>query len=55
MKKMSDNMLGYFSLESMKSFSKAEKFKSKLENAGYSVVTMPHGFNGVKIIGKRYR
>lgn len=40
-----------FILDSEKSFCLAEKFKAKLENKGFRVITKCYGFNGVRITG----
>lgn len=40
-----------FILDSASAFKKAEAFKSRLENKGFSVVTESYGFNDVRIKG----
>lgn len=42
-----------FILDSKKAFKQAERFKRRLENEGYMVITKAHGFNGVKISAKK--
>lgn len=41
-----------FKLDSLKSFRAAERYKAKLENAGYSVTLRTSGFDGVRIAAK---
>ena len=38
-----------FDLESTESFTKANKFKARLENKGFRVFVRPEGFNSVRI------
>ncbi len=40
-----------FILDTEKSFNIAEKFKLKLENKGFKVITKPYALNGVRITG----
>lgn len=41
-----------FILDTEKAFKKAERFKAKLENKGFSVETKHYGNIGVRITGK---
>lgn len=44
-----------FHLESMESIKQAERFKHRLENEGYKVITKPYGFHGVRIMTNPHR
>lgn len=41
-----------FILDSEIGFKMAEKFKAKLENKGFKVITKTYGLNGVRITGE---
>lgn len=40
-----------FDTQTEKGLKQAERFKARLENAGYSVRTTPFGFTRVRIVG----
>ena len=44
-------MEGIFILDSEKGFKLAERFKAKLENKGFRVITQPYTSKGVRIMG----